>query len=230
MAVAPYALWVKLCQSAAAPAATPTASPLLEEVTGAACRATFGGMLLEVAYRHRTREATTLASALRIGLRHARTLFSLGLIFGAVFAPLAWLIASLRQRVHGTNPALLAVGALAATLVAVVFFVVTSAAEAAAVVESRGPFAALARSRALTRNCGWRIVACLGVLGILVQLVTRLVRWVGAAVVVDDPLHLDLVTAVLTEPLIASFHAILYHALRAAKEGADTTVLERVFD
>ncbi|HEX9052467.1 MAG TPA: hypothetical protein VF841_18215 [Anaeromyxobacter sp.] len=103
----------------------------------------------------------------------------------------------------------------------------------AVVVEDRGAFAALARSRALTKGSRWAVL----VVALVVFAVTVATGAASAAVgtfapALPHPVAPLLATAIgaLVTPLGACAAAVAYHDLRVAKEGVDTAALVKVFE
>jgi len=98
------------------------------------------------------------------------------------------------------------------------------------VVERKGPFASMGRSRALTRGHRWKIFG----LFLLVSIGGGIVQAIISAVLgLAGPL-VPVIGLFLWEAVFGAFGAILaavvYHDLRVAKEGIDTDRIAAVFD
>jgi len=100
----------------------------------------------------------------------------------------------------------------------------------AAVVEQTGPFASLGRSRALTKGHRWQVF------GIALLLIVASAAGTAAAAVIRLPLGLvigGLVGFAIHAVVNAYFSiagVVMYHDLRVAKEGVDTSRIAAVFD
>jgi uncharacterized membrane protein len=100
------------------------------------------------------------------------------------------------------------------------------------VIEQQGPFASLRRSRALTKGNRWKIcgiylvMLIVGVVVVVVGIASIIGRSLGAQVGGFVSVIMQIVTSAFSGVLFT----VIYHDLRAAREGLDTNRLAAVFD
>jgi hypothetical protein len=176
--------------------------------------------------------------SLQLGLRRVATV--LGIAFTKVLflvllaAAIGFLAFTLRDRSGlRTTRTEMAIGFAALAVIpiwialALAFFVPTPA----ALVEKRGVFSALNRSRRLTAGSRFRIFWLLILFWISTGTMTRLLSYFIEAI--DEPLPQLIATTVLetlVATLSATFPIVLYYRLREAKEGIGIAELLRVFE
>jgi hypothetical protein len=104
-------------------------------------------------------------------------------------------------------------------------------------VEGRGVFASMSRSRALTKGARWRLLGLFLVAVIGTILLTTIISMVVALVMLFlGPVGMTISTIVdvaiqlFTTVFLAVLLAVTYHDLRVAKEGVSTAQLAAVFD
>ena len=99
------------------------------------------------------------------------------------------------------------------------------------VVERLGPIGSLRRSAALTKGHRWKIFGILFVMSIVAGIVGAVI---GGVVVVSHNKMIYVVGQYLFQAIYTAFQAVvgvvIYHDLRAAKEGIDTERIAAVFD
>jgi hypothetical protein len=105
------------------------------------------------------------------------------------------------------------------------------AAPAACVIENRKATDSLNRSAALTRGHRWKICAIFGVVAIGVVAIELAFESGAKAMGATASLPLiDYIFQTLTSPLMATLIAVVYTALRMAKEGAEPDRIAAVFE
>lgn len=200
-----------------------------------ACSGILSGMVIYVAFKRLMREPSSIGTAVATGMRRFVPLFVVGLITG-VLAALP-LVGILLVDIDGENAeravmlaGLAGFAVIATTVIVTMMF---SAAAGAIVVESLGPLAAMKRSLVLTKGCRFKIFICLILVGIIVAIVGALLLMIGGASLADLAdlsVATSILITVLTTPLSSTLSAVIYHDLRATKEGVDVAELSRVFN
>jgi hypothetical protein len=156
----------------------------------------------------------TVGGMLGAGLRRAWPLFAANLL-GAV---------------------LMMVGMLALIVPGIMVGVALTAVDAVVVAEGAGPGQAIERSFALTKGSRWTLFGALLVMGLATWGINMGASLLGAALRAggSGPGVLGTILSLLVQAAVGSLFAVLstvaYHDLRLAKEGVDTSALERVFE
>jgi hypothetical protein len=130
------------------------------------------------------------------------------------------------------------VGLFLLVIPGIMLLVVWSVAVPSAVLERNGPLAALSRSSALTRGHRWQVFAVFLALVGIVWVLALFVQLAGVAVTLLLPRGLAAVAPLVMSVLGNAFFsalpavgtAVVYHDLRAAKEGIQTDQLVAVFE
>ena len=165
-------------------------------------------VILHAAFQDMRNRPVNLAESLKVGLRRFLPLILLAFVMGV----------------------LLVLGLMLLIIPGLILYTMWFVAVAACVVERRGPWTSLRRSRELTKGHRWKIFGMLLLLG-LISLVSPLLELVLATVGGDT---LALVGNVIWTAIAAAFTsiavAVTYHDLRVAKEGIDIEQIAAVFD
>jgi hypothetical protein len=199
-------------------------------------------VILHVAFQNIRNQRANIFESLKVGLRRFFSLLLLGIVIGIlmvlVFAALSLTGAAVVGIVVGVS-GYTTVAAIAITIVAVVLGLATMAilytmwfvAVAACVVERRGPFAAMGRSKQLTNGYRWRILGLILLMftvtiiaSVLIELV---LRPAGGATLT---FLVTLAWTAIWGAYYAISVAVSYHDLRVAKEGVDIEQIVAVFD
>jgi hypothetical protein len=194
-------------------------------------------VILHLAFQNMRNQPTNISESLKIGLRRFFPLLLLGLVVGIVMVLviLALSMAAGGIVVISGNT----MYTVAATVVAVVLGLVVLAilytmwfvAVAACVVERRGPFAAMGRSKQLTKGYRWRIfglILLLFVVSLMASgLIELILRPVGGTILT---FLVTLAWTAIWGAYYAISVAVSYHDMRVAKEGVDIEQIAAVFD
>jgi hypothetical protein len=194
-------------------------------------------VILHAAFQKMRNQPANIFESLKVGFRRFFPLLLLGLVMGIlmvlVFAALS-IAAGVVVVISGNT-----FYTIAATVLAVVLGFVTVAilytmwfvAVATCVVERRGPFAAMGRSRQLTKGYRWRIFGLLLLLfavSIIISVLIELVLRPAAGTI------LTFLVALFWTAIWGAYYAVTvavsYHDLRVAKEGVDIEQIVAVFD
>jgi hypothetical protein len=129
------------------------------------------------------------------------------------------------------SPVLVTLTVLAWFIPLVILFLMCFVATPACVVERRGAFRSLGRSRALTKGHRWKIFGLILVVLIpaliVAGLITAVLARLGSGV---SPPVLSLIWTAIWPAFYAILVAVTYHDLRVAKEGVDTEQIAAVFE
>lgn len=194
-------------------------------------------VILHAAFQHMRNQPANIFESLKVGLRRFFPLLLLGIVMGLlmvlVFAALS-MAAGIVVVISGNT-----VYTIVATILAVVLGFATVAilytmwfvAVAACVVERRGPFASMGRSRQLTKEHRWRIFGLLLLLFFVSTVVSVLIELVlrpAAGTILT--FLVTLAWTAIWGAYYAVSVAVSYHDLRVAKEGVDIEQIVAVFD
>ena len=178
--------------------------------------------------RYHGRE-TTIAEALRVGLRASLRLIVAGVLafLGLIIAPTAVILVAALTR----QAIVLVVAGFAALLL--FFFLITSwmLVPVIATVEGAGPVRSLVRSWRLTSGARWRVLALLALLVVLQGVIGIVFAFVFLASFIADPLArtvlqqaANLVASVVWAPVQWGTFTVLYYDTRVRREAYDLSL------
>jgi hypothetical protein len=98
------------------------------------------------------------------------------------------------------------------------------------VIEQQGPFASLRRSRALTKGNRWKICGIYLVMLIVGVVVVGIASIIGRSLGAQVGGFVSVIMQIVTSAFSGVLFTVIYHDLRAAREGLDTNRLAAVFD
>jgi hypothetical protein len=195
-------------------------------------------VILHAAFQNMRNQPANIFESLKVGLRRFFPLLLLGIVMGLlmvlVFAALSMTGAAVAGISGYTTFATIAITILAVVLgiaTVAILYTMWFVAVAACVVERRGPFAAMGRSKQLTKGHRWRIfglILLLFLVSIIASVLIELVlRRTGGTI-------LTFLVTVAWTAIWGAYYAISvavsYHDLRVAKEGVDIEQIVAVFD
>ncbi len=194
-------------------------------------------VILHAAFQNMRNRPANIFESLKVGLRRFFPLLLLGIVMGLlmvlVFADLS-MATGLVVVISGNTAYTIAATILAVVLgfaTVAILYTMWFAAVAACVVERRGPFAAMGRSRQLTKGYRWRIFGLILLLFLVSTFVSVLIE------LVLRPVAGTILTFIVTVAWTAIWGAyyavsaaVSYHDLRVAKEGVDIEQIVAVFD
>jgi hypothetical protein len=195
-------------------------------------------VILHAAFQNMRNQPANIFESLKVGLRRFFSLLLLGIVMGIlmvlVFAALSMTGAAVVGISGYTTVATIAVTILAVVLgiaTVAILYTMWFVAVAACVVERRGPFAAMGRSKQLTKGHRWRIfglILLLVLVSIIASVLIELVlRPAGGTI-------LTFIVTVVWTAIWGAYYAVSvavsYHDLRVAKEGVDIEQIVAVFD
>ena len=195
-------------------------------------------VILHAAFLKMRNQPANMFESLKVGLRRFFPLLLLGIVMGIlmvlVFAALGMAGAAVVGISGYTISTIIGVTILAAVLgiaTMAILYTMWFVAVAACVVERRGPFGSMGRSRQLTKGYRWRIFGLVLLLFAVSFVASALIELVLRPVAGTIPTFI--VTVVWTAILGAYYAvsvAVSYHDLRVAKEGVDIEQIVAVFD
>jgi hypothetical protein len=196
-------------------------------------------VILHAAFQNMRNQPANIFESLKVGLRRFFSVLLLGIMMGLLMVLVFAALSMAGAAVVGIYGFATTVATIAVTILAFVLGIATMAilytmwfvAVAACVVERRGPFAAMGRSKQLTKGYRWRIfglILLVFFVSIVVSVLIELVLRPAAGTILTF-----LVTVAWTAiwgAYYAVSAAVSYHDLRVAKEGVDIEQIVAVFD
>lgn len=236
IALLPSFVWMQLSggYDADAPART-MFEKIIDQLIDSACSGVLSGMVIYVAFKRLMREPAALGTAISTGMRRFVPLLVTGLITAAlVVLPLVAMFVLSQGANSDLKTSLLLMVGVVAGIASMIVTAMFAAASGAIIIESLGPLAALKRSLQLTKDYRFPIFWCSFLVGIIAGIVTGIVTGIftliGTLALLSLPQLMPILIAVAVTPLTSTLSAVVYHDLRATKEGVDLAELSRVFN
>lgn len=186
------------------------------------------GMCIHAVFKRLVREPVRFSEALGVGMRRFVPLLLNGLMIVAVLGIPGFLI-FLAARAGATWVVFMAIPL---AIFANVVTTLMSASPGAIVVEGIGAVAAAKRSAALTKGSRWSIFWGYFLLGIIAAVLVGIATFASGAFESEgSTAGFFIISAfgLLNTTLSATYSTVVYHDLRATKEGVDVRELMRVF-
>ncbi|MSR46955.1 MAG: hypothetical protein EXS13_07815 [Planctomycetes bacterium] len=232
IALLPSFVWMQLSggYDADAPART-MFEKIIDQLIDSACSGVLSGMVIYVAFKRLMREPAALGTAISTGMRRFVPLLVTGLITAAlVVLPLVAMFVLSQGANSDLKTSLLLMVGVVAGIASMIVTAMFAAASGAIIIESLGPLAALKRSLQLTKDYRFPIFWCSFLVGIIAGIVTGIFTLIGTLALLSLPQLMPILIAVAVTPLTSTLSAVVYHDLRATKEGVDLAELSRVFN
>ncbi|MBL8842013.1 MAG: hypothetical protein JNL90_10870 [Planctomycetes bacterium] len=202
-----------------------TLESLFAQLIDTACSVVLAGFVLFIAFKRLMREPASLGTALQVGIRRFVPLLLVGFVTAA-FVILPILLAAVADTDGGGS--LVTGSSLLLNIANAVIATMLAASTGAVVVESLGPIAAIRRSLALTKDCRKRIFLANLLIGLVAGILFAIATF-GLSYAFELDFPAEVVVGVLVGTLTATLSAVVYHDLRALKDGVDVHELARVF-
>jgi hypothetical protein len=195
-------------------------------------------VILHTAFQNMRQQPTNIVESLKVGLRRFHSLLLLALVIGIVLLLVMFALGLLvggTVTLSGRGSMATVMGTIAIVVLGFVviamLYTMWFVAVAACVVERRGAFGSIGRSRELTKGHRWKIFGLVLLLFIVSSMVSVLVglilRPAGSMIVTFLG---NLVWSAISGAYFATTVAVSYHDLRVAKEGIDIEQIASVFD
>jgi hypothetical protein len=194
-------------------------------------------VILHLAFQNMRNQPANVFESLKIGLRRFFPLLLLGLVMGILML----LVVIALSMTGGAfvvftgntvyTVVIMAVAVILGLAAMIILYTMWFVAVAACVVERRGPFAAMGRSKQLTKGYRWRIFGLILLLFVVSFMASGLIE------LILKPAGGTILTFLVTLAWTAIWGAyyaisvaVSYHDMRVAKEGVDIEQIVAVFD